>query len=57
MNNESVITICGNIRQILKKIDIESNPNFVFINDPEFDQLLTYMIKMEMWLQLTLFGM
>jgi len=37
MNNESVITICGEYPSDFKKIDIDSNPNFVFINDPEFE--------------------
>ena len=37
MNNESVITICGEYPSDFKKIDIESNPNFVFVNDPEFE--------------------
>ena len=37
MNNESVITICGEYPSDFKKINIESNPNFVFVNDPKFE--------------------
>ena len=37
MNNESVINICGEHPENFIKIDIGSNPNFVFQNDPTFE--------------------
>ncbi len=42
MNNESVITICGEYPSDFIKIDIGSDPNFVFINDPKFEVTNVY---------------
>ena len=37
MSNESVLSICGDYPSDFVKIDIGSDPNFVFVNDPKFE--------------------
>lgn len=36
MNAKKVIKICGDYPTDFIKLDIESNPNFIFINDPNY---------------------
>lgn len=37
MSNEPVLSICGEYPSDFVKIDIGSDPNFVFVNDPKFE--------------------
>jgi len=38
----SLTELCGNIPEDFKKIDISSNPNFIFEVDPNFNSVILY---------------
>tara|TARA_Y100000768_G_C23876853_1_gene633231 strand:+ start:597 stop:920 length:324 start_codon:yes stop_codon:yes gene_type:complete len=42
MNKADVIKICGEYPENFIEEDIGSNPNYVFINDPNFNEVTVY---------------
>ena len=54
--DELIKTICGNSNEVFDPIKIGNNPNFVFINDPNFETIILYdadanIINVNSWLE------
>ena len=55
MNENVIINLCGEFPKDFVNVDINSDPNFVFKNDPNYN-LVKLLILMETQFLLTLFS-